>query len=183
MAQFDQLLQDVGSSDYFNTMLPFLALIVAVLIVVAVLIYFMYKRRKEFDYKPGIKAGLIAYAITSVVHVIFLNLSISGTSAVIDYGYVLVNELTGIIIAGLFWGAVFVFFYNKLPGSSGIFKAFVLGLIPFILPTIIGIAFFFDSYALIETIVQYVIFGIFLGYFYERFKKPQPNSAASQGKL
>ncbi len=181
MAQFDQLLQGVGSSDFYS-MLPLLAIIVTVLIIVALLIYFMHRRRKEFDYKPGIKAGLIAYAITSVFHVIFLNLSISGTSAVIDYGYVLVNEFTGIIIAGLFWGAVFVFFYNKLPGSSGVFKAFVLGLIPFILPMIIGIAFYFDFYALIEAIVQYVIFGISLGYFYDRFKKSRPNSAASQSK-
>lgn len=91
-------------------MLPILAVIVAVLIVVGVLIFFMYKRRKEFDYKPGIKAGLITYLIIFVAHIIFLNIGVLGTTVIVNYPYIFLTTFPVEIIKGIFWGAIFVFF-------------------------------------------------------------------------
>jgi hypothetical protein len=177
MSSFDVLLHDIWEPE-FKLAAQFWGIFIVGLVVAIAIAFLMYIKRKQFIYKPGIKAGLLASLLVFAAHMIF-NISLS--SPLIGYqflAFIFLNVLPVVIIPGIFLGAAFVFFYDKLPGTSDIKKAFVLGSIPLILLVIIALITF-DSYKtnivtdIIDSVIGYVVFGIFLGYFYDRFKKSQ----------
>ena len=162
---------------------PFLIIFAIIFIV---LVYFMYTRRNKYTYKPGMKAGLLTYFLLFVFGLICTFLI---SPLTFDSSDVL-GRILGMILGGLFWGSVYVYFYERIPGSSSIKKSFSMGFIIILIPAIITFisisallpllmestsndSGYSSLVSLICGIVEYVIYGIFMGYFYDKFKKPQ----------
>lgn len=153
-------------------------LLSATAIIILILVIFMVITRKKHNYKPGIISGLITFIIIFFMNYLFTFLN---PNSGLLYYYNVTNAFIGAIVGGVFWGSIFVYFYEKLPGTKSIIKSFVLG-IPFLIfllipVQIIGYPFEELEYlipywiSIVEAFIGFFIFGVCLGFFYDKFKK------------
>ncbi len=83
----------------------------------------------------------------------------------------------GGLVAGVFYGAIFKFLYNRLPGKNSRSKGIAAGLIAFVLGIFLGLSGLevscspsvFPFLALIISFPISVVFGYLLGIFYDSF--------------
>jgi hypothetical protein len=177
---FPDLVGGLQSQNLLYTMLPLIMAYVAVIIALIVLIYFMYRKRHELDYRTGIKSGILTFITIFLANIVLVNIVVLIASGVVSYEYIFMYNLPSALIGGAFWGSVYVYFYQKIPGSTSIKKSFFLGSIIYVIPLIILIMLsggtvlqqdiFFLRESLLEPIINYIIFSFFLGYFWKKYK-------------
>ena len=90
------------------------------------------------------------------------------------------------IILGLIFGIIYGWAYNRIPGRTSIIKGIIFGLILwFILSVLLGLGNLWYSvtyylYGLGVGLIEYLIFGVLLGFFYNRFIPKAVEKALSQ---
>ncbi|MEM2914978.1 MAG: hypothetical protein QXH91_06235 [Candidatus Bathyarchaeia archaeon] len=145
----------------------------------------------------GIKAGVIAGVIYSIILapftyftlVLFKEDIISIIMASLPEGYSLTAEeifsfalliaiisvfIVGIIL-GVIVGLIYGWAYEKIPGRTAIIKGIIFGIILWLIFSVIlgfgnlGYGVTYYLYSLVGDLIAYLIFGLLLGYFYNRF--------------
>jgi len=142
----------------------------------------------------GIKAGVVSGAILGIVLASFIYLSLIlfkeefmfmisllsdsqiGAEQLYDIMLLMGPILYFIIgiILGLIVGAIYGRAYDKIPGRTSIIKGIIIGIILWlILPVLLGLGvilpYSYYAYGLGVDLITYLIFGVLLGYFYNRF--------------
>ena len=149
------------------------------------LFYMIYRERRKYSFKPGIKAGIISFSIIFGVHFVLEILFSILFGKQVDYLDILTFRLPGVFVSGAFWGIVFVRFREMIPGKTSVSKSYFLALFAYIVPIIFGLIVLLsnvNNYGYVELtetylipfaqwIVYYLILASHLGFLYDRFRK------------
>ncbi|MCP8316593.1 MAG: hypothetical protein H3Z52_02925 [archaeon] len=143
----------------------------------------------------GIKAGVVSGAIYGIILAPFVYLELilfkeefmsmiiaslpPGMTAEQVFNFALIFGIffafiVGIIL-GLIFGIIYGWAYEKIPGRKSIIKGIVFGLILWLILSVLlglgnlqyGVTYYL--YGLGVGLIEYLIFGVFLGFFYNRF--------------
>lgn len=154
----------------------------------------------------GIKAGVVSGAIYGIILAPFTYLELilfkeefmsmiilpPGSSITAEQAFnfalligPIIVFIVGIIL-GLIFGIIYGWAYDKIPGKTSIIKGIIFGLILwFILSVLLGLGNLWYSityylYGLGVGLIEYLIFGVLLGFFYNRFIPKAVEKALSQ---
>lgn len=145
----------------------------------------------------GIKAGVVAGVIYSIILAPFTYLTLillrediismimaslpEGSSLTAEeiFSFTLLIGLVSVFIAGiilgLIFGLIYGWAYEKIPGRTAIIKGIIFGIILWLIFSVIlgfgnlGYGVTYYLYSLVEGLITSLIFGLLLGYFYNRF--------------
>lgn len=138
------------------------------------------------SYKSGLMSGLIASVVSSIVLMIMTSIVL-----VPEFNFVLIEgSIFGLaetalsawivyFLFGLFWGYLYALIEPALPGNSPVTKGIIAGFLMWIIYMLVlmplaGTGVFLKQYgfnAVLIILVVDLVFGIVLGYFYDRLRK------------
>ncbi len=136
--------------------------------------------------KNGLLAGFVASAVSSIVLTLLTAIAtipefnfIQIQGSIFGIGSTVAAAWATYFAVGLIWGLFYTLIERYLPTASGVIKGALYGILVYVLVMIVlmplaGVGFFLQNFGFMAALIVLIsdlLFGILLGYFYEKLNR------------